>query len=49
MVQSEPICIMDQNINSWHADKKYYNLETGLYLFFDEVVIGCNSNLEFLF
>lgn len=35
IVQSEPICIMDQNIKSWHADKKNYNLEMGLYLFMD--------------
>lgn len=48
VVQTEPIFIMDQNIKSWHTDKKHYNLGTGLYLFVDEVVIGCNSNQESL-
>lgn len=48
IIQTEPIFIMDQNITSWHADKKHCNLETGIYSYVDEIVIGCNSNLECL-
>lgn len=49
IVQTEPIFIMDQNIKSQHAEKEHYNLETGIYLYVDEKVIGYNSNLKYLF
>ena len=49
IVQTEPILVMDQYIKSWHADEKHCNLEIGLYLYTDETVIRCNSNLKSLF